>query len=228
MKKSLIALAAIFAIGAAQAEYIGSGASNSNGVVSSSGAYAQSAGNGLSISAAGNSQTASSTMTAGATKGTVGSYQYGTAGVSGAALTTTASFAGNLSIGNATGSAGAGGASVVNASSNAYFDKHGKNPEGTTSGSLSSVAQSGVVAGKNGAGVAGGANTADYVGYTASTKFGNTDYKLFNTATTGAAATSGSLSGATHIGNATSMVNVNGAALVNSYAASGNVISNSN
>ncbi len=226
MKKSLIALAVLVAAFGAQAEYIGTSAANSNGVVSSSAATAYSNGNGASLSSAGNFQYADSTASATASKFTAGPLQSGTAGVAGTAVTATGSYAGNISTGNASGAAGAGGVSLVNAGSSAYYDKHAKNPSGSTSGNVSSIAESGVSSGTNGLAYAGGVNTAGYTGLASSTKLGNTDSKLTNVALTNANAASVSVSGSGHIGNATvDNIHVEGVANAVANAKSGNVIS---
>jgi hypothetical protein len=227
MKKSIFALAALLAFGVAQAEYIGSSNSNGNGVVSGSFAKAGSAGNGLSISAAGNSQTASSTSESSATKYNLvlGALKGGTATASGTTSGTTLSAAGNLSVGNATGSAGAGGVSVADSSGRSYFDMHGTAPEGEARGKSLSVAESGVMVGRNGAGAAGGANVGAYGALANSTytwKWNGSS----NTATTAAGATNGSVSNSGAIGNAVAGTNVFGSGSAAANAASGNVVAN--
>lgn len=221
MKKTLIALAALMVAGSAMAINLSANTVVTNGVHSASGAYATSTGNGASVSAAGNSQTATSTVEAHRVGVSGFGLSYGAAGVAGAAVTTTKSYAGNASVGNATGSAAAGGVSLVTGSANAAFDLHGHKPEGTVSGSMTSVAQTEVSSGRNGLAVAGGINT---VGFTASATATQTWVK--NTAHTAANAGSASLSNGFDIGSGSvDLVNVGGDALANAVAKSGNVIS---
>ena len=238
MKNTLIALAVLaLTATAAQAHYnppvvVGNpqtSQANSNGVTSSSGAFATSSGNGASLSVAGNKQTAVSTLgaSAGATQnGHNPVVVSGSADASGSAVTTSLSGAANISSGNASGNAAAGGVSLVNAASSASFNTGVNKPVGSVAGNLGSVAQTSVSTGTNGGAIAGGSNTVGYTGGAAATKVGNTDSYLNNTAVTNAVAGSVSASGSGAIGaGVVGTVNVGGDALVNATAKSGNVIS---
>lgn len=227
MKKSLIALSILALSGAAFAEFAGTSASNSNGVVSQSGAFASSAGNGASFSSAGNTQYATSTNQSSAFVAPGNVVNAGGAQTSGHVVTGGGSYAGNVSIGNATGNAAASGASVVNMSSGAYYNMHTNKPVGNVNGSVGSVSESGVTSGKNGLAVAGGQTTSDYSASSTGVKIGNSDKALFNQVTTNANASSVSNSGGFSLGTgAVTFNNTFSNVGAGSFGKSGNSISN--
>lgn len=189
MKKSMISLA-VLAIcayaGAALAHGSDSSLTPSVGVQSSvsvSG-YAGTGG-GISLNHASNTVSAGVGGTNVGAAGALGPVRAGSVDISGTAATSSQSTAGNLSLGNASGSAAAAGVGQASIVGSGSFHTTANGPQGTVSGNVEAVTGTSVAAGTNQFGTVGGAAGGAFTASANATQF---QLGPFNTANAGTAA----------------------------------------
>jgi len=158
MKKSLTALAVLMAVASSVFAHGASTVSQSTiAVTSSSTASAYSGSNGgVAISAAGNTTSAS---TGGVTTGVgtgLGPLQAGSVTLDGGATTSSLSYAGNISLGNANGSAGAAGVGQASTVQSGEFHTTSAGLRGDAQANGETVTGTSVQAGTNQGAVVGG------------------------------------------------------------------------
>ena len=214
MKKTILAVAMAALSFGAFAHHATETVSGSNVVNSSSAAGAYASGNGASLSSAGNTQFATNSVSGSGNAG-VGSssvLKTGYTTISGAVTTGGASYAGNVSVGNATGGAEAVGYSVSQNSGTGYFvTSGGTAPAGNVSGASGAETLTHAISGRNGFALSAGTADANFDASATATRIslGSYDSKTGSTnANAGAVAAQTSF----HIGNASAGALTNAAA----------------
>lgn len=220
MKKSLIALAVMAASSFVMAHGSSGSVTGSNEVTSGSSAFASSAGTGLSISKATNTQFATNAVYSSGSGTAFGPLKSGHLSQGGAVTTGGASTAFNASVGNATGAAEGVGYSFSTNEGKGEFHTSGNGPKGNTSGFSTAETGTKAVANKNGMAVSTGAAAAEWSAAASANRFQAT-FLDKKDASTSAGATAGSANTGFSVGNASNsqLTNAESGARANSWVA---------